>query len=438
MKIRALVLIVIAFCFLPQRGQASDCRSELGAHLKPITATSPFSWALETTLVAGAMENSDLNRTFNSQMLYGGLDFSATHHQLYFETGLKYWSKSDEAERTGTGNGTGSSLPTNFYKPEKRHWGLREFFYGFHKNDTQIKVGLQSMKFNQSLLLDERVLGASFEQTLHGWDVALKTGTVATDFARMGDFCGTRHVYRLLPNGRFNLVSDQLWETNFVGTSLSWQPSRETEEPNVMDDDGFSMESFSSFEETTPPLIQEIRLIFYEEFGSGFHTYKYYLGSGATFNLPLNLDLNTEILYQAIQNENALAYRIQCQKDWAWNSGALSGLNIMYWGKYAFDAGSRFYPAFSNLYLGEVMRLDALDLPCWTASVRHAFAFPLKPAIELYYLKQSELDHVQEWDMQLSAHVYRGLVCYGIFSQLQSDAVGSVTNMAKVEMRWAF
>ena len=52
------------------------------------------------------------------------------------------------------------------------------------------------------------------------------------------------------------------------------------------------MESFSSFEETTPPLIQEIRLIFYEEFGSGFHTYKYYLGSGATFNLPLNLDLN--------------------------------------------------------------------------------------------------------------------------------------------------
>ena len=438
MKIKALISAIISFYFLAQQGQASDCRSELGAHLKPVVVNSNISWALETTLVTGSMQNFNLDRTFNKQMLYGGLDFSNTHHQLYFETGFKYWAKSDEEDRIGTGNGTGNSLANNFPKPEKRHLGLREFFYGFYKENTQIKIGLQSMKFSQSLLLDERVLGASYQKSFQAWDMALKTGTVSTDFARMGDFCGTRHIYRLLQNGRFNLVSDQLWKTNFVGTSLSWTPSNQEEETDTMDDDEFSMDGFSSFEETAPPLIQEVRLVFYEEFGSGFHTNKYYLGGGATLNLPLNLNFNSEVLYQAIQDENALAYHIQCLKDWTWNSGALTGLNIAYWGKHAFNTGSRLYPAFSNLYLGEVMRLDTQDLPCWTASMRHVFTFPLKPAVELHYLKQSDLDHIQEWDMQLSAHIYRGLVCYSIFSQLQSDALDSITNMAKIEMRWAF
>lgn len=450
---RSLLILLLAVIFInPHAAKTNDCRSKLGVHFKPFYSGSPLSWAADATFSAGKMNNLVLDRIYNNQMLFLGLDFSTGAHQLYLEGGLKYWYKSDDdpGPSTGTGIGTGDSTGTgnslwgDYPKPEKRNFGMRELYYGFYHNATKLRVGLQSMRLGNSMLLDERVLGASINQTFGAFDFNIKLGTVSTDFARRGDFCGTRHVYRLLRGSRFNLVSSDPWKTNFVGGLVSWNPAYEkpaadnSEETDSFEDDEFSSDEFSDFGDEKRSLLKNISLVFFEEFGSGFHDYKYYFGGLVVLSLPAAIEFGTEVINQYITNEKALGYRIQLSRDWTWNSGALSNLALTYLGKHSIDEGSRFYSAFSNLFSGEVMRLDVQDLPFWTIAARHEFSVKFKPAVKLLYLKQTELNHLQEWDVQLSAHVFKGLNLYGIYSRMQSDLLEGTTDMARLEVKWAF
>jgi len=40
--------------------------------------------------------------------------------------------------------------------------------------------------------------------------------------------------------------------------------------------------------------------------------------------------------------------------------------------------------------------------------------------------------------VQLSAHVFKGLNLYGIYSRMQSDLLEGTTDMARLEVKWAF
>lgn len=442
MRQLSIMLLLTTILIFPRNGKSTDCRSELGVHFKPLFSKSPISWAMETTLAGGKMSNLILDRTYNNQMLLLGLDFSSGAHQFYLEGGAKYWYRSDED--SSIGGGTGNSVWKDYPKAEKRHFGMRELFYGFYRTNTKVKIGLQSMRLGNSMLLDERVLGASINQNLGAFDFDVKLGTVSTDFARRGDFCGTRHVYRLLRGGRFNLVSSDPWKTNFVGGLISWNPAYEkpvannSKETDEFKDDDFSSDEFSDFKEQKRRLIKNISLVLFEEFGSGFHDYKYYFGALVAWSFPASIDLETEIINQYIKNEKALGYRFQLSRDWTWNSGALTSLAMTYLGKYSIDERSRFYSAFSNLFLGEVMRLDVQDLPFWTIAVRHEFALKFKPMIKILYLKQTELDHLNEWDIQLSAHIFKGLRLYGVYSKIESELLDGTTDMTRLEAKWAF
>ncbi len=435
----------VIFVFLlvtgPRMAIATDCRSELGVHLKPLYANARFSWAVETSLNGGALDNAAVDRTFTSQMLFAGLDFTSGSRRFYLESGLKYWSRSDDQERSGlntTSTLSGLSVWNEFPKPAKRHWGLREAFYEVNRNNTNLKLGLQSMRLGGSMLLDERVLGLGAMRQAGAFDFYFKLGTVATDFARKGDFCSTRHVYNLMRGGRFNLVSSRLWETNFFGAMASWDPSgkqsaQQSGSVESAGDDEFSMNDLDQ-----EKFLKNIGLLFFEEFGSGFHDYKYYLGALAAFALPGSVGLETEIIGQYIRGERALAYRLTAKRDWAWNSGALTNLSVNLIGKYSIDDNSRFYSAFSNLYIGEVMRLDVQDLPFWSVALRHEFSVRFKPNIKILYLQQTELNHLREWDIQLGARIYKGLRLFGIYSNMQSDLLPGITEMKRMEMRWAF
>ena len=438
---------------MPQNGNSNDCTSELSAFLKPIYGKSPVKWAIEASLTGGQMDNSTIDRTFNNQMILLGLDFSSGAHQLYLEGGAKFWHRSDEdasiSGGSGKSSGNSGSAWSNSTKSEKRHWGMRELFYGNYHTNTKVKLGLQSMRLGNSMLLDERVLGASLNQNIGAFTFDLKIGTVSTDFSRQGDFCGTRHVYRLLRGGRFNFVSPDLWKTNFVGAIITWDPSYVKPSDSSDDfssddgsgDDDFSsdgFEDFSDFEETKRRLIKNISLILFEEYGSDFHEYKYYFGILAKFSLPALIELETEVIQQHIKDERSLAYRFQLSRDWTWASGALTNLSMSYLGKHSFDDQSKFYPAFSNLLLGEVMKIDAQDSPFWFASVKHDFPIKLKPAIKVFYVGQTEDNHLSELDIQLSAKVYKGLRLYAMYSLIETDLLEGDTDTIRLEVKWTF
>lgn len=454
MKQHYMLFFIIAILFMSRNGNANDCHSELSAFLKPIYSGSSLKWALEATLSAGKMDNLVLDRTFNNQMLLLGLDYSAGAHQLYFEGGAKFWNRSDEDEYNG---GNSGSTWSNYSKPEKNNWGLRELFYGNYQANSKIKAGLQSMRLGNSMILDERVLGISLNQKLGAFDIDFKIGTVSTDFSRQGDFCGKRHVNRLFRGGRFNLVSADLWETNFIGALITFDPSYEkpVENANKTSDDSFSDDSFSDdfssddfssdgfddfseFEEPKKRLIKSISLVLFEEFGSGFHDYKYYFGLLAKLSLPALVELETEILYQYIKDEKAFAYRFQLSRDWTWPSGALTNLSLSYLGEESIDDNTKFYSAFSNLLMGEVMQLDVLDLPFWTISVKHDFPIMFKPSIKVFYLEQTETNHLNEWDFQLSAHFFKGFRVYATYSTIVTDLLEGHTDMIRLETKWAF
>lgn len=251
MKRLYIITFLIVFIFNKGLGTAAECRSELGAHFKPALPGWPLSWAVETIVVTGAMENPVLERTFNNQFLFVGMDLNFASHQIYLEGGYKNWHRSDEGPGLGGKNPGWSQYPL----PEKRHYGMREAYYRFQGDRTTFKVGLLSVKLNGSMLLDERTMGAHLTKVLGAFDIDMSVGTVMTGFARMGDFCGTRHVYRLLRGGRFTQVGNDLGETNFVGGVLTWNPNYEKPaETNVEEADSFGDDEFvfdSDFSESS-------------------------------------------------------------------------------------------------------------------------------------------------------------------------------------------
>ena len=91
--------------------------------------------------------------------------------------------------------------------------------------------------------------------------------------------------------------------------------SFETEGNKNDEFDSFSSDEFS--EETSKAKllkINELGLLFYEEFGEAFHEYKYYSGIFGMLELPFEVKLRAELVDQYILNDHALAYWVNLQK----------------------------------------------------------------------------------------------------------------------------
>jgi hypothetical protein len=61
-----------------------------------------------------------------------------------------------------------------------------------------------------------------------------------------------------------------------------------------------------------------------------------------------------------------------------WGNASNTRISGAFIGKYDIDKDAIFQPLFSNLFLGEIMRLDAPDFPLWQAAIKHRFAGKLK------------------------------------------------------------
>nr|HRQ31019.1 hypothetical protein [Saprospiraceae bacterium] len=145
-----------------------------------------------------------------------------------------------------------------------------------------------------------------------------------------------------------------------------------------------------------------------------------------------------EVVDQYILNDHAIAYWLGLEKEHFWNNGAVTKLGLSYLDKINIDSSAHFYPAFSNLFMGEVMRLDAMDLPLLALSARHHFKSKWKIYTQLNIVKQLKDHRAQELDFQIGGKIHSHFLLTSIFSFISSELLEKNYWMAKLEVRYAF
>ncbi len=396
---------------------------------------------MELTGQLGYLGHSSLDRGLASGMVFLGLHYQSdfeSPHRFYFEGGYKNWYKTD----TGPGLGGDGQTFGDFPTPAKDNWGLREAYYDFDGGQTKVTGGLHTASLGETLLLDERAVGLSFQRELGPVQFQMTTGSVMTRFARMKDFCATRHVYRVVRGGRINYVGDGFGETNFLGGTVSWSPSGGATSDDLAgeeeEDEFGAFEELSSFEESEEGLVRRVGAVFFEEFGSAFLVNQLYYGGLAELNLWSDLELELELIHQHVADHRVLGYMVQGQKDFTWKSGAFTAFRLGYIGSAEVDPDARFRPTFSNLFLGEVMRLDVANMPLVFGRLKHTLTWRGRPSIGFFAVAQTSATRAEEYDLELDVHLTRGLRLYGVVGFVRAESLPSSTTVARAQFRYAF
>lgn len=422
-----------------------ECRSMLAEYLKPINEELPLSWAFEATLAGGVMTDRSIMNT----MALAGIDvsFDKNAHQFYIEGGLKWWYNSNPG--AGKDSGGQSQGYNSFLKNIKNRLMFREAYYKYNSENIEITAGLQSARLGDFFMFDERMVGLKGKAILGDFNLQTSVGTVTADFARMANFCSTRHIYNILHSRKYDFWGTRFWETNFFSVVASLIPSnniptkeldKSTEKDSIMEDefDYYSESEFQALNDNANKSInflEQIGLLFYEEFGSGFNEYKYYTGGFAQVNFPWSFSLKAEVVNQYIPTERTWAYMIQLEKSQVWGSGDQTALKAGIIGKIDVDDNVHFYPAFTNFFLGEIIRLDAVHIPIAYASIKHYFASKLRLSLKLQAIYQLEDDKSNEIDFEANMKFFKHFKLSAIFSRVQSNLLSNIYYMFRLELR---
>jgi len=397
------------------------------------------------------------DRDMTNGMIFLGLDYSKGNHQIYIEGGYKGWRNS----LGGPQNGDHKDGLLNYGPFQMNRTGGREAFYSYSNDNNTVKVGFQTMTLGDLLLLDERAIAATYSRKLYAFKVNLSTGTVMRDFARMGSFCGVKYLYNTIKGKTDMPIGNSIGKTNFVGGVILWDPFYKKLEENINNNDDeegddfkpmdeFSSDEFSSdefaaaddefseVEKEKTKYIKQTGLIFYEEFGSGFNYDKYYLGVMANSELPAGMNLNLELIYQYYEDNRAFLYYGDLSRNFLWASGYSTMIGAGYFGVYDQDDSTAINTTFSNIYLGELMRLDAVDLPVFNTYVKQIIPGKLKLYVKVQWVEQIENYKVREIDMETGIKLFHHIRLTGLFGYVEANTLNDPYYMARFELRAAF
>ena len=456
MKTRILFLIFTIAIFGQSKAQM-ECRSMLGAHLKPFKEGGSVLWAIEGTMAPGVMTSpydSLDNTRLNGGMLLGALDFSFMNGKshIYLEGGIKNWKNSSFVDTSKLN--------------DSRHRGMRQAFYSFSNDNTKIKLGLHETRLGDFFLIDERVLGASIDKEIGAFTFNIRGGTVSKSFARMGRFCSNRHLYSIINHDFTEKIGKKIGETNFTGIAINLNPkeliennkqnkakeSNNTDEFTNTDEfhENHDFSEFGSSDEFSDESIQEsklkiavknIGLIIYDEFGAKEYIPDNKLFAGLLFDLDLPFDIfmQTGAVYQNMSNNNSIAYITRLGKSISWDNGSLTKVSGAYIGKYNIDNNAIFQPLFSNLFIGEIVRMDAPNFPLWQAAVKHRFAGKMKFHIALKAVGELENNKTNEQDLEIGFLAFKKHFKVTLIgSRVESQVFDKDVFMGRVEMRLSF
>ena len=460
LKRSAFVSLIILMSFSVKAQM--DCRSTIGAHLTPFKKDVPILWAIEGTMAPGVMTSpydSLDNTKLNGGMLLAALDFSfLKKNHIYLEGGYKNWINSDFVQET----------------TDSKHLGMRQAFYSYTSEGIKVKLGLHETRMGDFFLIDERVMGASVDKEMGAFTFNMRAGSVNKDFARMGKFCANRHLYGILNPDYTEKIGDKLGETNLAGFVINWNPHYKKVKTTTVDefgsdDDEFSDTSdefgesdefhvnhdfseFGSNDEFTENdaansstkqklSLTNVGLIFYDEFGSDEYIpdNKLYIGTLFDFILPYDFFFQAGGVYQNMNENNTLVYIAKLGKNMSWDNGHNTKFSASFIGKYDFDDDAIFQPLFSNLFIGEVIRMDATDFPLWQAAIKHRFPGKLKFHVAVKAVSQIEDAKTNEQDIEVGLLALRKhLKVTLIGSRVETELLPNEFYMARLELRLAF
>lgn len=409
-----------------------ECRSTLAAHLTPFHEKIPIYWAIEGTMAPGIMtspyNNTDKTK-LNGGMILGALDFSISKkHSFYLEGGYKNWQNSDFVNTSHS----------------NRHLGMRQVFYGFATQNTKIKLGLHEAKLGSFPLVDERIFGVSIDQNIGAFTINARGGTVLKNFARMGSFCANRHLYGVINSNYTENIGKNPGETNLAGFALNWNPHYVKPKQNISSDDEFSDigDEFSEFTESKKKVsVSNLGLILYDEFGSSnfIPDNKLYAGSIIDIDLPYGMYTQTGAICQNMAQNNTIIYLVKLGKNFTLYDASNTKISTSYIGKTDIDDNALFQPLFTNLFLGEIMRLDATETPLLQASIKHRFPGKLKFHMGVKAVGQFEGSKTNEQDIEMGIMTMNNhLKLTLIGSRVETNALPNNFYMGRVELRLAF
>jgi len=409
-----------------------ECPSKLAAHLDP-TFESPLLSAFETQLSTGVLDGNSIS----TAMGFVGLDLSGTNNSLYFEGGVKAWWKYDFDENI-------------LY--DKYRLGLRELFYQYHNNISSFTLGLQSSTFDDHYLLNERIAGANLKLDLGKWKLNAYGGSVTKDFARNGIFCTTGFIYDLSTGQESALLGNSLGDKNMAGFSFTFYPGKEKktitknlkqgedefeestdefqsdDEFGTVENAGFSsLESASTTKTKTNAGIglESVGIVGYSEFGDWIDNTFYNTGLFASIKLPGEIYLKPEALFQIETSNKGIIYLAELEKSFRLKGGNRLSLSGAYYGFSEIDANATLLNSYSNIMAGEVLRLDAANMPFYLLGLKLNIP-STNFHIKLQNAGQINQGDLNEWDFEIGRK---------FFDKLHLNAKAGVVNGGELENR---
>jgi len=424
-------LILIGILLISTGAMAQwECPSRIGGNLKPV-GSSDLMWATELTTTAGSIGGDGVGNA----MAFFGLDYSQNNFTIYAEGGVKSWIR----------------FNANNYHNTKYSYGLRETFFRY-KNDIQsLTLGLQSTQGEDFYLLNERVAGANYRATFGNWSLNALTGTVMDQFARNGTFCTLGFLYNIVPGRQRAIIGNKFGQTNLGMLTLSYKPKAKSS-------DEFSSDNEFSKNKTNLFKLNNIGALLYNEYGSQVVTPALFSGLFTEIELA-GLTFKPEIILQSANFNNALLYSFIIQKQISWNNGQQTRIFGKYIGMHQIDTTAVALNSFSNVFAGEVLRMDALELPLFQAGIKQSVP-SLKASLKIQMAMQTgktsgytanpynpilNNSRMQEYDMAISKNIGKNLLVNGWFGYMVYPKMTSPfiyeTNKnfwGKIEMRLSF
>jgi len=335
-------------------------------------------WANEITTSVGMLDPY----TMANAMDFLGLDYSRNKNTIYAEGGIKSWIRFDTAGHNQV------VVP-----------GLRELFYRHTGEVVSLTLGLQSAQGDDFYLVNERMVGANLRVALPAWDIGAMGGTVVKPFARNGNFCSVGYLYSVVPRRPRMILGSELGQTNFGLITLSYHPSKDGGDQSASGNE-FASDEFASDGGAAKPTeaikVNTIGGLFYDEYGTWKTNPVLLKGLYSEIEFWEVMKLKPEVLFQNGPDQDALLYSMGWESQIAWSNGFNTKAMARYVGFFAIDSGSRPQTSFSNIFAGDILRLDAIDAPFVQAGIKQSFP-SIKTSIKLQMARQiGQLDLTAE------------------------------------------
>lgn len=400
-----------------------ECPSQLGAYLKPVGQSNLY-WSSELVGGAGYLSNN----LIGNSMGIVGLDWSGKKSSLYFEGGFKYWNRYDLDNSKDYSN---------------QHLGIRELYYQYKAKRAAITIGVHSARLADDFLLNERVLGTNLKINRGKWSFNVLGGTVTKDFARNGYFCNVGYLYDILPGRERALIGNAIGQTNLASFSINYQPAKNAAKTNAEQSaDEFSTDEFQdglNADSAVKPgklKIESIGAIAYHEFGRWTDQEFITTGLFAKAEWGNGWYFKPEVLFQSASSNQAIIYSFNLERTVEGvNNRAI--LNLRYVGKTNIDPDARILNSFSNIFAGDVIRLDAIDASFLQAGIKYSFP---KQKIHLKAQLASQLSDntLEEFDFEAGKKFGKSLQINALSGLVKSTLLTSNVCLGRIEFRYYF